>query len=158
MNMEMLTPNVANDTGSVHGSDAASVSGHEEQRTVEFLRESFRIRNTFRTFRHLALADSADGWMPTNAFGRMQFYPKESQGTKKSVKTQRSSTWLISDGLNTGVGLIIGQALRQQAQTSYVASSVVLGVTPWAAVRRRQALINPSPNVCLLSKWTINGM
>jgi hypothetical protein len=62
-------------------------------------------------------------------------------------QTQRSSTWLISDGLNTGVPLIIGQALRQQAQISHVASSVVLGVTPWAVVRRRQALVNPSSNV-----------
>jgi hypothetical protein len=53
--------------------------------------------------------------------------------------------WLISDGLNTGVAALIGNALRQQTQAARAdAPAIVLAVTPWPTVRRSQALINTS--------------
>jgi hypothetical protein len=94
------------DTDSLHASEAPSVSEDsvgqclcyrplittsQEKHTVDFLRSNFYIRPAKVGFEPKDIAP-----VPTNAFGRIHFYPKDNQGWHKAAKVPHTGRLLVN--------------------------------------------------------------
>ncbi|XP_065427122.1 LOW QUALITY PROTEIN: transient receptor potential cation channel subfamily M member 4 [Chrysemys picta bellii] len=58
---------------------------------------------------------------------------------------QSTGAWIMTGGLQAGIGRYVGEAVRDHAtaSTSPCARVVAMGIAPWGIVANREALVNP---------------
>ncbi|TFJ96943.1 von Willebrand factor A domain-containing protein 5B2 [Platysternon megacephalum] len=58
---------------------------------------------------------------------------------------QSTGAWIMTGGLQAGIGRYVGEAVRDHAtaSTSPCARVVAMGIAPWGVVANREALVNP---------------
>uniref|UniRef100_A0A8C3XQV9 TRPM SLOG domain-containing protein n=1 Tax=Chelydra serpentina TaxID=8475 RepID=A0A8C3XQV9_CHESE len=58
---------------------------------------------------------------------------------------QSTGAWIMTGGLQAGIGRHVGEAVRDHAtaSTSPCARVVAMGIAPWGVVANREALVNP---------------